>query len=244
MEIFAHRGFSSEYPENTLLAFKKAYEVGAHGIELDVRLTKDQEVVVIHDSSVDRTTNGSGAVNELTLAEIQKLDAGSWKGIAFENEPVPTLKTVLDVMGGKLTVNIEMKHENDHERDPLVKRVLELIYMSGYQDNVILSSFDFKCIVVAKEQMPNIAAALIPTPGFRGVLARHLFKHSAHVDALHPSLHEVNENLVKNEHLSHRKVRVWTVDDSYDMMRMERMGVDAIMTNDPLLGLVYSRSGS
>lgn len=243
MEIFAHRGFSSEYPENTLLAFKKAYEVGAHGIELDVRLTKDQEVVVIHDSSVDRTTNGSGAVNELTLAEIQKLDAGSWKGIAFENEPVPTLQTVLDVMGGKLTVNIEMKHEKDHERDVLVHRVLELIHVSGFQDNVILSAFDFKSILVAKEKMPNIVTALIPAPGFRGIFARHFFKHSANVDALHPSLSEVNEKLVKNEHLSHRKVRVWTVDDSYDMMRMERMGVDAIITNDPILGLVYSRSG-
>ena len=242
MEIFAHRGYSALYPENTMLAFLKAYEVGAHGIELDVRLTRDQEVVVIHDSSVDRTTNGSGAVSELTKDEILRLDAGSWKGLAFENEAIPTLQAVPEAMGGKLAINIELKYEHPRDRIPLVEQVLELVDRSGYRENIILSSFDFKSIVSVKERMPDIATALIPESGMKGFFSRNILKHSIHVDALHPALRDVSEKMVKNEHLVHRKVRVWTVNDSYDMMRMERIGVDAIITNDPALGLVYSQS--
>ena len=108
MEIFAHRGFSSQYPENTMIAFRKALEAHADGIEMDARLTADGRIVIMHDPTVDRTTNGTGKVRDLTLAEIRALDAGVKKGMVFENERVPMLEEVFAELGGKLLLNIEL----------------------------------------------------------------------------------------------------------------------------------------
>ncbi len=240
MEIYAHRGYSIAYPENTLLAFNKAYEIGANGVELDVRLTKDGEVIVMHDNTVDRTTNGTGKVSELTLKEISKLDAGSWKGIAFENEPVPTLKKVLESLGHKTKLIIEFKNDKEQNPDYLVDQVVALIEETETMKNVIISSFEFKNLVTTKSRMPDLSTALILEKGISGFWDRHFFKHSINVDALHPSIGEVTEKLVRTEHLNHRKVRVWGVNESFDMMQMEKFGVDAIITDDPKLGLIYN----
>ncbi len=144
MEIIAHRGYSAEYPENTLLAFRKAFEVGASGIELDARLTSDNVVIIMHDSSVDRTTDGSGEVADLSCAQIRKLDAGAKKGIAFENEPVPTLESVFLELGGKLKINVELANYETKVPDKLVDIVIEMICDLNLKDSVILSSFSLK----------------------------------------------------------------------------------------------------
>ncbi len=240
MEIIAHRGYSAAYPENTLLAFRKAYEVGATGIELDARLTADNVVIVMHDSSVDRTTNGSGEVAALTYAEIKKLDAGIRKGIAFENEPVPTLEAVLRELGGKLKINVELVNYESKGQDKLVDSVIEMIVDLDLKDSVFLSSFRFQNLVRAKDLLPEIHCGLLALPGFKGWSARNILNHSINVDALHPNLRDVSEKLVRLEHLSRRQVRVWTVNESYDMLQMQRLGVDGIFTDDPLLGLVYN----
>lgn len=107
--VCAHRGAMQSHPENTMIAFKEAIRLGAQMVEFDVRLTKDNELVVMHDETVDRTTNGSGFVSELTLSEIRKLDAGFWKSKEFAGENVPTLKEVLQIMPPTIWLNIHLK---------------------------------------------------------------------------------------------------------------------------------------
>lgn len=111
--LCAHRGAMATHPENTLPAFQAAIEAGAHMIEFDVQLTEDSELVVIHDLSVDRTTDGSGRVAGLTLAEIRQLDAGSWKSSEFKGERVPTLDEVLEIMPLNIWLNIHIKGEDE-----------------------------------------------------------------------------------------------------------------------------------
>ena len=107
--LCAHRGANATHPENTLAAFREAIRIGAHMLEFDVRLTRDGELVILHDTSVDRTTNGSGEVSELTLAEIKTLDAGSWKSSEFAGEKIPTLQEVLDIVPKSIWLNIHLK---------------------------------------------------------------------------------------------------------------------------------------
>ena len=109
--ICAHRGASNTHPENTIAAFKEAISLGAHMIEFDVRLSKDKKLVIIHDATVDRTTNGNGKVAELTLAELKVLDAGSWKSSEFEGEKIPTLEEVLKIMPKNTWLNIHLKND-------------------------------------------------------------------------------------------------------------------------------------
>ncbi|MFW5830662.1 MAG: glycerophosphodiester phosphodiesterase [Prolixibacteraceae bacterium] len=111
--LCAHRGAMGTHPENTLLAFREAVKAGAHMIEFDVQLTKDNKMVVIHDGTVNRTTNGTGKVSELTFAEIRKLDVGSWKSPEFAGERIPTLDETLNIMPYNIWLNVHIKGEKD-----------------------------------------------------------------------------------------------------------------------------------
>ena len=240
MKILAHRGYSSVYPENTLLAFRKAFEYGADGIEFDVQLTRDNEVVVIHDLTTDRTTGFSAAVEDLTLAEISRLNACYLKQELFPREPIPTLESVFSEFGTKFLLNVEIKTRNPKRVGRLVDRVIELISRYGNQEKIIFSSFNFGDLVRARNAFPDLQTGLIADKGLAGWTARAFFKHSIHVDAVHPHMDLVTAKFVQNERLCNREVRPWVVNGSYDMMRFQRMGVDAIITDDPVLGLVYS----
>jgi glycerophosphoryl diester phosphodiesterase len=125
-ELTAHRGNSGLAPENTLAAFGKALETAAQWIELDAHRSADGEVVVMHDATVGRTTNGHGAIAELTLAELKKLDAGSWFGPEFVGEPVPTLAEVVALVGSRIRLNVEVKSSADPESSRKVVTVLRL----------------------------------------------------------------------------------------------------------------------
>lgn len=139
--IIAHRGASALAPENTLAAFALALKQGADGIELDVMLTRDKELAVIHDASVDRTTNGNGLVAEMTLADLRKLDAGSKFSPDFAGEPIPTLRQVLELTGSRILVNIELKNYA-HPLDALTECVIRLVQELGLSQSVLLSSFN------------------------------------------------------------------------------------------------------
>lgn len=138
---FAHRGASAQASANTLSAFRLAAELGADGVELDVQLSRDGEVVVIHDFTVDGTTNGSGAVVEKTLTELQTLDAGSWFDAAFAGERIPTLQEVMDAVGHRLLMNIEIKLPFTLANTGLEAEVVRLIEDNGLVDRVLISSF-------------------------------------------------------------------------------------------------------
>ena len=133
----AHRGFSAVYPENTLLSFNKALELGVNHLELDLQVTFDGHLVVMHDRTVDRTTNGSGEVADLTLAEIRELDAGTWRGAEYEGERIPTYEEVIDNLPTAVLVT-ELKFAGNDD----IRKVIDLIEASGVSDRVFISSFD------------------------------------------------------------------------------------------------------
>ena len=233
MQIFGHRGFSTEYPENTMIAFRKALAAGADGIEFDARLTADGQIIIMHDPTVDRTTTGTGKVRDMTLAEIRRLDAGIKKGLVFENEPVPMLEEVLAEFGGKLLLNIELCNYQEGDNRQLADQTYDLIDKYNLHQSVIISSFRFNNLVYIKDRNPIISCGLLANQGLSGAFARNMLNHSVSVDALHPFNKDTNANLVRREHQCGRQVRVWTVDDHDEITRLAGIGVDAIFTNNP-----------
>ncbi len=150
--IVAHRGLSSLYPENTLISFKKAVELGVDMIELDVHCTKDRELVVIHDSSINRTTDGKGKVNQLTLRELRKYSAGRWFSEEFEEERIPTLQEVFELVDKKTKLQIEIKQPG------IEKSLIDLVEEYEILNNVLCGSFNLKSIIEVRKLNP-----LIPT---------------------------------------------------------------------------------
>lgn len=148
--ICAHRGASSTHPENTLTAIEQAVKLGVQMIEFDVRITKDKALVLMHDETVDRTTNGSGAVKDLTLAEMKKLDAGIWKGENFKGEKVPAFEEVLDIVPDTILMNIHIKNEFE-----TAKAVAQLLTEKNQIKNAVMA-VDNKSAKAVKEINPEI----------------------------------------------------------------------------------------
>lgn len=217
-----------------MTAFRKALEAGADGIELDARLTNDGQIVVMHDSSVDRTTTGSGIVRDLSFAEVRSLDAGIRKGLVFEGEHVPALEEVFDELGGKLLLNVELANYEESDERLLADIVGELIEKYHLESSVIISSFRFNNLVYMKDKHPDVSTALICQKGISGFFARNLLNHSLSVDALHPHFSDVSQNFIRREQQCGRKVRTWTVQKDDDVIRLFSLGVDGIIVDDPL----------
>lgn len=234
MQIFAHRGYSAIYPENTMIAFRKALEVGADGIELDARLTADGQIVVMHDATVNRTTIGDGVVRDMTFAEVTALDAGIKKGLVYENELVPSLEQVFKELGGKLLLNVELCNYTESDERTLSDAAGELVEKYHLEKSVIFSSFRFNNLVYIKDKHPEISCALLAKSGVKGLLARNLLNHSLSVDALHPHFSNVSCAMVRKEQQCGRQVRAWTVNESDELIRLYRLGVDAIFTDEPV----------
>jgi glycerophosphoryl diester phosphodiesterase len=151
MLIYGHRGYSGKYPENTLLAFKKAIEYRADGIELDVHLTKDKKIVVCHDETIDRTYNGKGLISEMTLDELRKYD--------FKGQKIPTLEEVFDLIGPTFKINVELKTDVIDSKE-LVEKVVEFIKLNN-RDRVLISSFNHKSIVYARKLGSDLKVGLL-----------------------------------------------------------------------------------
>jgi len=233
--IFGHRGASNYAPENTLAAFQLAFEQGAKAIELDVMLSKDEEVMVIHDHTVERTTNGVGSVAEMEYGQLKKLDAGIHFP-KYKGEKIPTLKEVFDLVQGKYLVNIELK--NLHSvRDSLVEKVVELVIKHKMEESVLFSSFLPTNIRKVRRMSPHIPAGLLVSDGIAGKLEQASLFRWLSPEFIHPHFSQVNERYVKNEHRHKRRVNVWTVNEKPDIMRMIEYQVDGIITNDPVLAL-------
>ena len=220
-KIIAHRGASADAPENTLAAFQLALDQGADGIELDVMLSKDRELVVIHDDMVDRTTDGSGRVQDLTLAELQALDAGN-------GEKIPTLDEVLTRFGGKFLINIELKNYSTIF-DSLPLDVAALILDHDVADSILVSSFNPFNFSRFHKLLPDIPVGMLTFPGKARFFAYGLFRY----DALNPYFKDVDEALVQRMHAKEKEINVWTVDEAADIRHLAKIGVDSIITNRP-----------
>jgi glycerophosphoryl diester phosphodiesterase len=229
---FAHRGASHEAPENTLAAFRLAREMGADGVELDVQVSKDGEVVVMHNFTVDTTTDGQGAVKGKTLAELKELDAGSWFDDRFGNQRIPTLQEVIVEVGHQLLLNIELKTKVFGSGD-LVAEVVRLIEDHNLVHRVIVSSFNPLALRHVKKLNPNIPTGLLYYFDLPTHLLRTLFLLLTNADALHPDKRLITQEYVDWARERGYRVNTWTVDEPAEMKRLIALGVDGIITNRP-----------
>jgi glycerophosphoryl diester phosphodiesterase len=233
--IFAHRGSSAHAPENTLSAFELALKQQADGIELDAKLSADQVVVVIHDQSVERTTNGSGKVRELPFAALRELDAGSFFDIAFKDESIPTLEEVFETIGHQTFINIELTNY-DSPFDPLPEKVAELVKRHRMGSHVLFSSFHPLVLRRIHQFLPEIPLGFLAGPGRAGFLARsYMGRLLVPYQAIHPELSDVTPSLIHRAHQQGHLVNVYTVNEEEDMRQLFNLEVDGIFTDDPLL---------
>jgi glycerophosphoryl diester phosphodiesterase len=229
---FAHQGASYEAPGNTLAAFLLAAEMGADGIELDVQLSRDGEIVVIHDPTLEATTDGRGPVQDWTLAELKRLDAGSWFHRAFAREQIPTLQQVVDAVGHQLLLNLELKTPQVGD-DGLAAAVVRLLEENHLLDRVVISSFNPLAIWRVRRRNPWIAVGLLYAPDMPLLLRWPWTRHLVRPDALHPHHTSVDAGYVRWARKKGYRVHTWTVDDRQTMERLTRAGTDLIITNRP-----------
>jgi glycerophosphoryl diester phosphodiesterase len=230
--ILAHRGASRRAPENTMAAFRLAAQLGADGIELDVQLSKDGEAVVMHDSRVDRTSDGHGCVGDLTLAELRTLDAGGWYASEFAGERIPTLAEVLHELGPRLVLNVELKTAGLFGGG-LEVEVVRLVEDAGLGERVILSSFDPLALWRVRRLNPHLSTGLLYAPDSSLVVRGRWLQALARPAALHPRWDTLDGSDVAAAHRQGLAVRPWTCDDPGGLRRLIAWGVDAIITNVP-----------
>ncbi|MGB8215380.1 MAG: glycerophosphodiester phosphodiesterase family protein [Anaerolineales bacterium] len=233
--VIAHRGDKAHAPENTLAAFKLAAEKGADAIEFDVKLTADGQVIVLHDQTVNRTTNGKGDVSKLSLAALRDLDAGAWFSEQYRGERIPTLDEVFEVVGKGIYMNVELTNYAS-PGDALVPEVVALVKKHGLHARVLFSSFYVRNLKKARLLLPDVPRGLLCMPGFSGLWGR-TFTWRGDYFALHPYLTDLNTALVNRVHAAGKRLHVWTVNAEADLKRMLGLGVDAVFTDDPALAL-------
>lgn len=230
--FFAHRGASAYAPENTLAAFDLAAKQGAPAIEFDVKVTADGHVVVIHDQTVDRTTDGHGEVTKMSLAALRELDAGSKKAAQYRGEKIPTLDELFEAVGNKVLMNVELTNYAT-PLDALVPKVVALIKKHGLEQRVMFSSFFPHNLMNAARLLPAVPRGQLFLENSAGWWQR-AWGRLINIQAEHPWKYDVTARYVKNAHARGRRVHVWTVNDPAEMRNLRQLGVDAIFTDDPL----------
>ncbi|WP_342545739.1 glycerophosphodiester phosphodiesterase [Lysinibacillus sp. FSL K6-4013] len=230
MDIFAHRGVSINYPENTMAAFQAAAKLPIAGVELDVHLTADKEVVVIHDETIDRTSNGSGYVKDFTLQQLRTFDFGSWFSREFGDEVIPTLGEVLELFAGtNHRINIELKTDII-AYEGIEALVLKEVAAQQMTERVIISSFNHESLQTVSKIAPYIESAalfaevLVDFPTYIALIP---------AKALHVSLPTSFRKSVKLALTEGATVRVYTVNEQRDARSLQQLGVQAIFTDDP-----------
>jgi len=234
--VFAHRGASAHAPENTLAAFELAARLGAPAVELDAKLSADGQVIVMHDQTVDRTTNGHGDARQLTLAQLKTLDAGSKFSPRFAGEPIPTLNEVFEAVGKRLLINVELSNYASTS-DALVMKVVDLVRRHGLEEWVLFSSFHPLNLWRAHRLIPAVSRGFLLQPGKTDSLLFGLVEPLLAPDYIHPYMADVTQSYIRERHQLKRGVNVWTVNDPVEMRRLFALGIDGIFTDDPMLAL-------
>lgn len=228
--VFGHRGARAYAPMNTLPSFRLAEQQGADGIELDVWLSKDGALVILHDETVDSTTNGSGSVQEKTLAELKALDAGGWFDPRFAGTHIPTLDEVFASIGGQFLVNVEIKAVGDpDETNRIEQAVVDCIVRHRMQDRVIVSSFSKKTLqrlhAIAPEIPIGFLYATYDAPGDPFI---------QQCQYLHPYHELLNADYIAT--LPNVPLNTWTVNEPERMAELLDLGVRGIITDKPDVG--------
>jgi glycerophosphoryl diester phosphodiesterase len=240
MMNIAHRGFSSRYPENTILSFRKALDLGVSRLELDLQVTRDGDLVVLHDRTVDRTTDNSGATTDFTLEEIRALDAGSWLSDEFAGNRIPTFLEVLTELPSAILVT-ELKFEGN----AAIEDVLKLVRDQGATERVIISSFDHAKLPVVKSIAPELPVTALTKADGRTSREWVEWALSQEIDTLGPRCVEITQDYVNTVHDAGLLVRAWGLgrDQGEEMTRLIELGVDGMTTDCPdiLQKIVVSR---
>ncbi|MBP1357421.1 MAG: glycerophosphodiester phosphodiesterase [Sulfolobus sp.] len=227
--VFAHRGASGYAPENTISAFKLAKEMGADGIETDIHMTKDKKIVLIHDETVDRTTNGKGYVKDFTLEEIKKLDAGIKKGEKWKGERIPTLEELLELFTD-MYLKLEIKKGGDYYPG-IEEQVVKLITLYGIEDTAQVISFNAQSLRRVKEIKKSITTGYIT---FKNLRESVVTAKKIGADWIHIEYRSIDENIAKLIKREGLLLGVWTVDNPNDAQKIvERYEVNDITTNYP-----------
>lgn len=229
--ILGHRGSSGEAPENTLAAIKAAKEAGADGVEFDVKLTKDREVVLLHDPKVDRTSNGKGFVKDIFFNDLRKLDFGEWKGNAFKGERAPLLADVFEEFGDDFLLNIEITNYLT-PKDGLVEEITKVVRRSGKEMNLLFSSFSSKNLAMVKQYIPNALVGQLVLPGLAGWRQRMACAEN-YLYSVHPNLSNIGNGFVSKAIKEGKRIFVWTVNDQENIKNAIRLGANAIITDYP-----------
>lgn len=242
--VLAHRGFRGQYPENTMLSFQKAAELGVDGLEMDIHSTKDGVLVVSHDATVDRMTNGPGPIKEMTLAELQQLDAGyRWSPDGGQTFPfrgqgitIPTLEEVFTAFS-QFWINVDIKQS----QPAIVTPFVEMIRRFGMAERMMVGSFDAATVTQFRRQCPE-AATVASEPEVRrlfimGKLGLSRFYRSGaramQLPEWNGRIRVITPRFVKDAHRTGTAVHVWTINETADMQRLIAWGVDGLITDYP-----------
>lgn len=230
MKIWAHRGASAAAPENTIEAFELAAQMGADGIELDIQLSADGEVVVLHDETVDRTSSGSGRVCDLTLAQLKALDFSCGMA-AYAGARIPTLREVYAAFAKSgMFFNVEIKCEQGDYRT-LCRKALALEKEAGMAGRILYSSFNWDAMREVRALCPGAETALLYE---RALWSPQKYALELGAGAVHPSGYTLLvPGVVRRCHKKGVRVHTWTIDSPFALRQMKRMGVDAVITNRP-----------
>lgn len=230
MEIYAHRGASGTHPENTIAAFQEAARLPIEGVEFDVHLTKDGEVVVIHDEKINRTSNGKGLVQDMTLAELKQYDFGSWFSEQFRGETIPTLQEVLDVFKDtNHKMNIEIKTDVYHY-EGIEEKVIAIVKANQLEERVVISSFNHESLQIVHYLQPDLEIAALL---MEAIIEPARYLQLLNAEALHLFLPSANRTSIKNMIADGGTVRVFTVNEVDYMKQLQALGVSAIFTDYP-----------
>jgi glycerophosphoryl diester phosphodiesterase len=233
--IIAHRGDSAHYPENTLAAFAAALETGAAIVEFDVHLTRDGEVVVIHDPTADRTTNGHGAVKQMTLAELRRLSAGypARFGSAYAGERVPTLAEALGLLRERAQAMVEIKPEavTDEADGGIEAHVVEQVRRAGMEKDVALISFERRALLRCRTMAPEILRGHLFQRGKVGEMLAGAREVAS--ELIMPEKRLLSDELRDRAREAGIKVATWVVDEVEELRRLKRFELYGVGSNRP-----------
>lgn len=230
LKVYAHRGSSGTHPENTIAAFRAAAVLPIHGIEFDVHLTKDGELVVIHDETIDRTSNGKGFIKDMTLKELKKYDFGKWFSSKFKGEAIPTLREALYVFKDTHHhINIELKSDI-FPYEGMEYKVLEMLKDYRLEDRVVISSFNHEMVKNFKKLAPQIETAIL---FMEVMIAPYKYASLVGADALHAFFPTAFRPMGKESIVSGLQLRVFTVNEVTYADMLKAVGVHAIFTDYP-----------
>ncbi|MDB5055645.1 MAG: glycerophosphoryl diester phosphodiesterase [Bacilli bacterium] len=227
--VIGHRGAAGEAPENTMVSFQLALKQGAEGIELDVHLSKEGEIVVCHDATLDRTTNGQGYIFEKEVVEIKRYDAGSWFSEQYLGETVPLLAEVFDQVPDGILINVEIKYAY-HGR--METQLIDFLRKRKRMENVVISSFDHKCLQRIKKMEPKVkigllyAANLVDHAGYANQLGVDVF-------SIHPHYQLIEKEDVQKAKALGIRTFPYTVNSLEEFRKMVEYGVSGIITDYP-----------